>query len=496
MSVIHQTKLPVEETIYAALGGGLGSFAWVDSLRISGVRTDNIKVLGVEEKPYGRYQRLCKNSQIPDWERLRSGSDSTPDNIWAWPGYAWREAWREISSGQISSALYHLWQVFAEPILADTYTPRAGDVFASLDREANRIGWQSMLRKGRILKIRKTEDGRYAIAYSCSQSGRREKRFLIANYAQLAIGYPAVNFLPDLQEYRLKTGDFKSIVNAYEYHEHVYEHLAEFGGTIILRGRGIVASRIVQRISEVKQQNPGVKISIVHLMRSSKSRGNKSGKAQRIVENQWEFQPYNWPKAAWGGDAKVMIERASATERQRLLSEWGGTTTAERRDWRDLVRDGLDGGWYQIIFGNVERVDRNDQGRLISFVATRGVKGQMKVEGDFIIDATGLEAKPEDSLLLNDLIQHYNLSLNPIGRLDVNQDFEIVGLRNNQARMYGAGSMTLGGPYAPVDSFIGLQYSARQAADDLANLGAPEVKYLNGWGSFLQWLKWVQNQNP
>ena len=246
----------MEETEYVALGGGLGSFTWVDTLRISGVRAEQIAVLGLEEKPYGRYQRLCKNSQIPDHERLRSGSDSTPDNIWAWPGYAWREAWRELNSGQLDAALKHLWQVFAEPILADTYTPKAGDVFASIDREAARIGWSALLRKGRIRSIRKTEDGRYVIAYSSLQGRRRDHRFLLARYGQLSVGYPAVNFLRDLQSYREETGDFQSIVNAYEDHEHVYQHLTRKGGVVILRGRGIVASRIIQRLYEARQTKP------------------------------------------------------------------------------------------------------------------------------------------------------------------------------------------------------------------------------------------------
>ena len=161
-----------------------------------------------------------------------------------------------------------------------------------------------------------------------------------------------------------------------------------------------------------------------------------------------------------------------------------------------LFERGVNQGWYSIVFGSVERVERNDKGRLVSHLATGSFKGQLEVEGDFVIDCTGLEAKPEDSLLLNDLISHYHLPLNPLGRLDVTNDFEIKGMRNNRARMYAAGSMTLGGPYAPVDSFIGLQYAARHSVDSLAKLRAPGVSYLNGFSSFSQWLKWVQNQSP
>ena len=72
----------------------------------------------------------------------------------------------------------------------------------------------------------------------------------------MAPSYPAIKFLPDLQAYREKYRDFKSVVNAYEEHEHIYKQLIIKGGSIIVRGRGIVASRIIQRVSEIRRQNP------------------------------------------------------------------------------------------------------------------------------------------------------------------------------------------------------------------------------------------------
>ena len=60
----------------------MGSFVWVDMLRIAGVKPENIKVLSVQDKPYKRYESLLRNCQIPRYKRIRSGSDSCPDNIW------------------------------------------------------------------------------------------------------------------------------------------------------------------------------------------------------------------------------------------------------------------------------------------------------------------------------------------------------------------------------------------------------------------------------
>jgi pSer/pThr/pTyr-binding forkhead associated (FHA) protein len=490
---LYATGLPVEEVDYASVGAGLGSFVWADLLRIGGVKPQQIAALGMEEQPYARYKRLCLNSQIPLYERLRSNSDSCPDNIWGWPSYALREAWHDFFSGRLGDAFKELWQVFAEPTFAETYTPRAGNVFNSIDREAARINWQQIFRYARVRSLRKTTDGRYAIAYS--REGPRNYAFLVTRYLHLATGYPAIQFLPDLQAYREKHNDFKSVVNAYEDHNHVYEDLERNGGTLLIRGRGIVASRIVQRIYEARKRNPN--IALLHLMRSPKPQGNKFGLAQRRVENHYEFQPFNWPKATWGGELRATLEKADPQQRQRLLADWGGTTTADRGDWRRIVQAGINQGWYQITFGEVERVERDDQkGRTVTYIQEKGLKGQFRLDADFIIDATGLDAKVTSSPLLDDLVSHYNLPLNHLGRFAIANDFELVEMRNQGGRIYAAGACTLGGPYAPVDSFLGLQYAALCSVDGLAATKAPGLHRLNPFSSFVQWLKWVNNQSP
>ncbi|WP_414512630.1 FHA domain-containing protein [Nostoc sp. PCC 9305] len=490
VQALHATGLPVDESDYLAIGAGLGSFLWADLLRISGVRADKIVALGLEAEPYARYKRLCLNSQIPLYERLRSNSDSCPDNIWGWPSYALREAWGDLAKGEIKSAFKYLWQVFAEPTFAETYTPRAGNVFDSIDRETKRIGWNQIYRYGRVRVIRKTDDGRYCVAYS---RGPGNYAFLVSRYLHLATGYPAIQFLPDLQAYREKYQDFKSVVNAYEAHDHVYEQLEQHGGTVLIRGRGIVASRIVQRIYEARKRNQN--IAVLHLMRSPKPQGNKFQNTQRLVKNHYEFQPFNWPKACWGGELRAMLEKASPDERKRLLADWGGTTTADRQDWQQITAQGLSEGWYQITFGEVLDVERDAQNRTITRIREQSF-GEMKLLADFIVDATGLDAKVDANPLLADLVKHYNLPVNHLGRLTVANNFELVEMRSDRGQMYAAGAITLGGPYAAVDSFLGLQYAALVAVDGLAAARAPGVQRLNTISSFRQWLKWVLNQSP
>lgn len=502
LQTLQATQLPIDEIDYLTIGAGLGSFIWVDVLQIAGVKPNQIIALGMEEKPYHRYQRLCLNSQIPLHERLRSNSDSCPDNLWGWPSYALREAWHEFQNKQFKTSLNLLWRVFAEPTFAETYTPRSGNVFDSIDREAERIQWSKIYRYGRVRNIRKTNDGRYAIAYSRSTENRRDHGYIITRYLHLATGYPAIQFLPDLQAYREITKDFKTVVNAYENHQHIYEHLEQFGGTVIIRGRGIVASRILQRLYEARQKNSN--IIILHLMRSPKAQGSQFGRAQRRAENHFEFQPFNWPKACWGGDLREQLEQANSQDRLQLLEAWGGTTTANRQDWRKILNQGLREGWYRLTFGTVEKVEPIANRRTLTMIREQGLNSTLQLEADFIIDATGLDAKVNTNPLFNDLVIHYNLPLNPLGRLNITNDFELLEMRNQTVgesnitagRMYASGAITLGGCYAAVDSFLGLQYAALVSVASLASIPGSGVKKLNSLRSGIQWLKWVKNQPP
>lgn len=495
LSRLAQPGVQLEETTYLAVGGGLGSFAWVDHLRVWGAPASQIRVIGLDQKPYGRYRRLCRNSQIPAHERLRSDSGSTPDNLWGWPGYALREIWGSLLRADVIHVARIAWQIFGEPTLSQTYTPRSGEVFHSIDREATRIGYTSMQRMGHVKAIRQTEDGRFAVAYTVTTEKERRRCIMVAPFVHVALGYPGVRFLPDLQTYRDQTGDFKAVVNAYEAHEHVYTGLRQQGGVVMLRGRGIVASRILQRLYELRQEQ--VDVAVVHLLRSPLPQGNRFGRAQRAVADHWEYQPFNWPKACWGGEFRQMLEQAPPHERARLLADWGGTTTADRRDWRDIIQEGLRQGWYQIRFGSVKEVNRRQDGRIVTHIHGQGaVSEQTVLPADYIIDCTGLQARLEANPVLHDLTSHYALPMNPKGRLHVGNDFELRELRNGAGRAYASGAMTLGGPHAAVDSFLGLQYAALRSVDALAAAGAPGLRKLNGLRSLWQWLRWARGVAP
>jgi hypothetical protein len=78
----------------------------------------------------------------------------------------------------------------------------------------------------------------------------------------------------------------------------------------------------------------------------------------------------------------------------------------------------------------------------------------------------------------------------------VSNDFEITGMSNDKGRLYAAGTITQNGPYAAVDSFLGLQYAALRSVDNLGALGATEVSRFGPGRSFSQWLKWCSGASP
>lgn len=488
---------PVETATYLAVGGGMGSFAWVDQLVIRGVDPGAIIVVGFEPKPHGRFERLAGNSQITAGERLRSNSDSCPDNIWGWPGYAVREMWRDFWRGRWANVARVGWQIFNEPFVP-TYTPLADEVFASVEREARRVGWDGMWRQGRVRTIRQTDDGRYAALYSrMIPGGGSAYEVVVADYLHVAVGYPGVRFLPDLQAYRQATQDFRRVVNAYEQHDYLYDELAQRGGVVMIRGRGIVASRVIQRVHDLRRDT-GAQIGVLHLMRTPRKAGSRYKLAQRPVRDHWEFQPFNWPKAAWGGDLRGTLLEADDGRRAEILDMWDGSTTADREDWRVMIDEGLRDGWYEIQFGDVLDVSPHESGRIATVIRSKSqIERDITLLADFIIDATGLVSDISSSPLLHDLASCYGLNLNAKGRLAVSPDFELEGLRSDTGgSAYGAGIMLLGGPYAPVDSFLGLQYAALRSVDHLTRQGAAGLRRFGLLRSVGQWLRWATGVKP
>lgn len=482
--MVARAGIPVIDTSIVSVGGGIGSFVFVDTLRIAGVPIEAVKVLGVNDRPWDTYEYLTRNSQIPHEERLRSDSGSTPDNIWGFPGYAVREAW---AAEGLRQRLAPLLNVLTEPVLADFYTPRAGQVFRSMAAEAERIGYARCTVKGLVRMSRKRVGGGYftILTPPAGQSITRRVAYR-SRYVHCAVGYPGLRFLPDLQAYREQHGDLR-VVNAYEPHEHVYEELASRPGTVIVRGGGIVASRILQRLIDDRDRL-GTQVRIAHLFRTYVDAPHgPSVFLRRKGANGWAFQGFNWPKGSWGGQIKRRLEKASDEERARLIDVMGGTNTPHRKLWIEQLDRGRREGWYRTYVGQVDEVVPGD-GSVVTRIRT--ADGLLELPAQFVVDATGLEADITDHRYLRDLLEHSGVGRNVKGRLDVEPTFEVRGTRNGDGRMYAVGSPTLGGYYVGVDSFLGLQYAALQVADDLARQGF--CARINPVRSVTQWVKWAR----
>ena len=169
----------------------------------------------------------------------------------------------------------------------------------------------------------------------------------------------------------------------------------------------------------------------------------------------------------------------------------GGTNTAPRGAWRRQLARHKKAGVYRQVHGVVTDVSPY-RGKIRSTI--KGRDGRIgSVDSAYVLDATGLQADPTTHPLYADLIAFSGARRNPKGRLAVEQSFEVTGTRSGTGRMYASGAMTLGGQYAGVDSFLGLQYAALRAVDDMAEAGS--LPRIGAFRSARHWLAWARNRS-
>lgn len=475
----HGLRVKVAELV--TVGGGIGSFVLADHLRIAGMTKSSYRALSNVSVPWETYEYLTKVSQVPRQERLRSDSQSCPDNIWGFPSYALREAAAERTLKPIAN-------VVIEPVGSDYWTPRAGTAFKGLAREAQRIGFRDCLVPGEVRMTRRRAEGGY---FTVTTTATGDREVWQSRFVHAAVGYPGLRYLPDLQDYRSRTNDTTHIVNAYEAHEHVYAALAQRPGVVLVRGGGIVASRILQRLMDDRERD-GSQTTILHLFRTYVHGSHGTGPTwRRKGKGGFAFQGFNWPKSAWGGQIKQQLEQLEGADRAALYEAMGGAHTPRRRSWERQKKRASRGGWYRTFEGTVGSFEQRPGGGVD--VTIQGANDALALVGvDYVIDCTGLDADISASRYLGDLLRMSGAGRNPMGRLDVDRTFEVRGTRSGHGRMYASGAATLGGYYAGVDSFLGLQYAALAITDDLASQGV--VARIGVRRSISQWFRWARNQ--
>lgn len=498
-AMLEASGIPVYDVPLITVGGGMGSFTLTHILRVAGADPNTIRVITDIDRPYETYKYLCRNSQIPDFERIRSDSGSVVDNIWGFPGYAVRECFdasfrKQAGQTGLTKALASVWQVLNEPIGMDYYTPMAGQVFKSCDREMRRLDWPSMLVKGTARVIRRRQGGGYFTVMTPPAGATPTPRVAWrSRYVHVSVGYPGLRFLPDLQEYRSRTGDVTSVVNAYEDHEHVYQHLIQHGGNVIVRGSGIVGIRILQRLIDDRDRH-GAQTQIWHVFRNYVDADQGERFQRRKGRNGFAYQGFNYPKSGWGGQLFDDLNRDDDPQgRAATIRRVGGTNIPKRKYWEEQISRGLREGWYRQFQGEAREVVPRPGGGTVTRIESRD-GAALELEANFIIDGTGLEADPTEHRLLGDLLSHGGAGLNGMRRLDVERTFEVRGTRSEPGRLYAIGAATLGGFVAPVDSFLGLQLANIAIVDDLASQGF--CKKIGPMRSISQWIKWARNKRP
>lgn len=478
--------IPIVDSAFVTCGGGMGSFVMADYLRIAGVPINQIRVLSNIDFPWQTYEYLTRVSQIPRPERLRSDSQGMPDCIWGFPSYALRESRKE-------KTLAPIWSVLTEPVFVDYWTPRAGTVFAGLEREAQRIGYAEMHARGQVRMVRRRHGGGYFTILTPPPGSTPTRRVAYRSlHVHLALGYPGLKFLPDLQKFRAGNPQHAAqVVNAYEPHEQVYEALLLKPGRVLVRGGGIVASRVLQRLME-DRMNKGAQTQILHLFRTYvDGKHNKWGLARRRGAHGFAFQGFNAPKSAWGGVHVAQMQKLEGEARKHLYELTGGAHTPYRKLWLKQMKQSREEGWYTTFQGEVTSVHPSATGGITTEIRQRD-GGQGSIDADFIIDCTGLEADIREHRVWADLLDHTGVGRNPLGRVDVEISFEVRNTRSGDGRMYASGSATYGGYFAGVDTFLGLQYSAQHICDDLASVGF--CKRIGVGRSLSNWWKWMRHK--
>jgi hypothetical protein len=469
--MLAEAGIPIVDVPFVTVGGGIGSFVMADYLRISGVPTNSIRVLTPLKTPWESYEYLTTVSQVPRKERLRSDSQSRPDNIWGFPSYAVSEALRGKPK--------MLWNVLVEPIFANYFTPKAGDAFKGMEREMYRIRYPEMVVHGQVRMVRRRVGGGYFTILTPPEGAASTRRIAYrSQFVHVAIGYPGLKYLDDLQQYRSQYNDFK-VVNAYEPHEHLYEKLTLKPGIVLIRGGGIVASRVLQRLIDDRDRL-GLGTQIVHLFRTYVDRPHgPSVFMRRKGADGWAYQGFNVPKSTWGGQLRVRLRNLEGEQRAAMYKHMGGTTTPVRRSWQEQLSRGRRQGWYRPVIGVIDAM--RPAGELVEVVASTD-QGPQQGTFDAVVDCTGLEADVREHRVLADLLDHSNAGRNVLGRLD----------RSGTGRLYASGSATQGSHFAGVDSFLGLLVAAQEITDDLVQLGFAQA--LTPGRSTSQWWKWVRNR--
>ena len=476
--------LEIEHAAVVSIGGGLGSFALVDRLRVAGVPADDIRVVGLDADPSATFARTCRASGMLLGDRLRSDSSARMDNIWGFPGYAATEA------RQLRNPL-PLLRTLVEPILAQPYTPTVGLLTDGIAREAARIGWPAMVRVGEAHRILPRPEGGFRVLVRREDGGDLA---IDCDHVHLALGAagPQHSELTDL--YRTRYGNDR-VRHAYEPHEEVYQALRRGGGKVLVRGSGIASSRVIQRLVE-DRDHTGEDVHIWQLFRHYHDAPSGPLTARFDASCGYHYQAFSFPKAAFGGQLRDQIRTTSGEERRALVKELGATSTPYRSLWSRQLRRGRSEGWYDAVAGELvglapgQRALPGDPAEGLTAAVLLQNDERLDLDLDFVIDATGRDTDAAHHPLIRALVVDRLVELNEDGGIVVDDSFAAVRCSpEGHGSIFATGLTAQGGALGPVDSFLGLQSAALTISRCLAAAGVGQP--LTPLRSLRAWRAWM-----
>jgi pSer/pThr/pTyr-binding forkhead associated (FHA) protein len=458
------------ETDVVSIGGGPASFALVDVLRVRGLAADRIRVIAPEADPLARLVAMAGSLGLTAEDRLRAHGHATLDNVWGVPGYALRESLAALRALRLGDAVAPMAAAFLGSTLAAPLGPRLGDVRDGLAREAARIGWAEMRLPGRALAVRKTDDGRYAVAYRLppdAAEGEARNRFVVARHLHLATGWPPLTLTPLVERFRRAHRGGNRVAALREPHEAVMAALARDGGTVAVLGSGFDAFVTLERL--VRLRIVQRQLVIVR------------------VGGPFLFGDDVWPRRAWTarpGDTPPAAPPPTVPERDDLL------TTLEI---------GASDGWYRLIEGEATDVALNGETLTVTVAAADPPDQPLSFVADAVLDGREAEVDPLAQPLYGDLAAVYGLPRHPAaGRvragLVTDDDFALAALANGPGLAFASGLPVAGGGIGPVDSFLGARVAALAIADRLA--GPLGLGAFGPRGALIGWRRRIAGRAP
>ena len=258
--------------------------------------------------------------------------------------------------------------MLVEPIFSDYYTPRAGQAFETMEREADRIGYQQTAsRKGQVRMARRRVGGGYFTILTPPDGATADERVAYRSpFVHIAVGYPGLKFLPDLQRYREYYRDYtpgrQRLRAARARLRASCSCEPGHGGHPRRRHR-----RLPRPAAADRRPGPARGPDPDHPRFRTYVTGAHGPNIfmRRRGGDGWAYQGFNYPKSVWGGQLKARMRSLEGEERAALQGDRRHQHARSASCGRPSSSGAGSEGWYRTVTGEVEpmRPGRQRHGR-------------------------------------------------------------------------------------------------------------------------------------